>query len=199
MPAKPLPDQLVQMGTFRTRDAENLGVSRQRLSDALARGTVERDARGVYRIAGTEPDEYFQYGVLARRGVPFVISLVSALRIHGMTEQLPSSLWITIPHGRHRPVGPGTHTICTYQSEPAYSAFAEERDFGGFRAKVYSPAKTVADCFKFRGKVGLDVAIEALHDGWRHRKFTTDGLMAAARIDGVENVIRPYAMGMLVP
>ena len=104
------------------------------------------------------------------------------------------------PDGPVSPLrGSGTHTICTYQSEPAYSAFAEERDFGGFRAKVYSPAKTVADCFKFRGKVGLDVAIEALHDGWRHRKFTTDGLMAAARIDGVENVIRPYAMGMLVP
>ena len=69
----------------------------------------------------------------------------------------------------------------------------------GLSVPVYSPAKTVADCFKFRNKIGLDVAMEALRDGWRKRKFTADELMAAARVDRVERVIRPYAEGMLVP
>lgn len=184
---------------FRTKDAEALGVPRAALARLLAGGELERDARGVYQVAGLEPNPNFQIGVLVARGVPFVVSLLTALRLHGLTTQLPSSLWITVPHGRHCPVGAGLHTVCTYQSEPAYSAGVSEMDLGGFRAPVYSPAKTIADCFKFRAKVGLDVALEALHDGWRQRKFTVDELMEAARIDRVERILRPYAEGMLVP
>ena len=199
MTPKPLPKELIRKGTFRSRDAEALGVSRTMLARHAARGLVERDARGVYRIVGPDTNPYVQLGVLAARGVSFVVSLLSALRLHGFTEQLPSSLWITVPQGRHRPVGAGTHTICSYQSEPAYSSFVQRIDVDGLSVPVYSPAKTVADCFKFRNKIGLDVAMEALHDGWRKRKFTADELMAAARVDRVERVIRPYAEGMLVP
>ena len=197
MTSKPLPQELIRLGTFRTRDAEALGVSRQALANHLARGEVERDARGIYQIAGAEPNPYFQYGVLAARGVPFVVSLLSALHLHGLTTQLPSSLWITVKQGRHCPVGAGLHTVCTYQSEPAYSTAVSEMDLGGIRVKVYSPAKTVVDCFKFRRKVGLDVAMEALRDGWLKRAFAIPELDRIADICRMRTVMRPYVEALL--
>ena len=194
---KPLPEELIRKGTFRTKDAEVLGVSRQTLANHLARGTVAKDARGIYQIAEAEPNPYFQYGVLVARGIPFTVSLLSALRLHGLTTQLPSSLWITIPRGRHRPIGSGLHTICTYQTEPAYSTGAVKMDLEGIPVKVYSPAKTVVDCFKFRRKVGLDVAMEALRDGWNKRAFTIPELDRVADICRMRTFMRPYVEGML--
>lgn len=197
MSQSPIPDELLKRGTFRAKDAEALGVSRQTLRNLLSRGLLVEEARGIYQVADVEPSKYFQIGVLAARGVPFVVSLLTALRIHGLTTQLPSSLWITVPHGRHCPVGSGLHTVCTYQSEPAYSTGVLEMDLDGVAAKVYSPAKTVVDCFRFRRKVGLDVAMEALRDGWRKRAFSIPELDAAADVCRVRGLIRPYVEGML--
>ena len=197
MKNNPVPEELRNRGTFRTKDAEALGISRQRLRNWLALGLLLDEARGVYQTADAEPGKYFQIGVLVARGVPFVVSLLSALRIHGLTTQLPSSLWITVPHGRHCPVGSGLHTVCCYQSEPAYSTGVLEMDLDGITAKVYSPAKTVVDCFKFRRKIGLDVAMEALRDGWRKRAFTIPELDAMADVCRMRSTMRPYVEGLL--
>lgn len=192
-----LPEELIRKGIFRTRDAEALGISRASLATHLARKTIEKDARGVYEIVGRETNEHFQFSVLAARGVPFVVSLLSALRLHGLTTQLPSSLWITVPHGRHCPIGTGVHTVCTYQSEPAYSTGIEKRTMDGFSVSVYSAAKTVVDCFKFRRKVGLDVALEALRAGWETKTVTVQELDRIAKICRMDTVMRPYIEGML--
>ena len=192
-----LPEELVRKGTFRTRDAEAAGISRPTLRRYAEMGLVVQDARGIYQIADAEPNPYFQIGVLAMRGVSFVVSLLSALHLHGLTTQLPSSLWITVKQGRHCPIGTGLNTICSYQGEPAYSTGVEEQDLDGIRVNVYSPAKTVVDCFKFRSKIGLDVAMEALRDGWRKHAFTIPELDRIADICRMRTVIRPYVEGML--
>ena len=185
---------------FTTGEARERGVSRAVLSRAVKEGRLVRRCRGVYEFPDA-PIEHFniEFENLVRRGIPFVATLISALRLHDLTDQLPHQLWIAIPPKAETPNPGGPPVQCVRVKEPAYSYGVETMDGGGFDIPVYSAAKTVADCFKFRNKIGLDVAVEALHDGWRQKKFTAEQLMAAARVDRVENVMRPYAEGMLIP
>lgn len=185
---------------FTTGEARSRGVSRAVLSRAVKEGRLARRCRGVYEFPGA-PVEHFniEFENLVRLGVPFVATLISALRLHDLTDQLPHQLWIAVPSKADPPNPGGPPVQCVRVKEPAFSFGVETVDGGGFDIPVYSAAKTVADCFKFRNRIGLDVAVEALHDGWRKKKFTADQLMAAARVDRVENVMRPYAEGMLIP
>lgn len=176
------------------------GVSRAVLSRAVKDGRLVRRCRGVYERQDA-PIEHFnrEFENLVLRGVPFVATLISALRFHDLTDQLPHQLWIAIPPKAETPNPGGPPVQCVRVKEPAYSFGVQMIDGGGFKIPVYTAAKTVADCFKFRNKIGLDVAVEALHDGWRKKKFTAFQLMEAARMDRVENVMRPYTTGMLIP
>ena len=185
---------------FTTQEALAHGISRATLFRAVKDGRLLRRCHGVYELPDApdgNPNRDFE--TLAVKGVPFVVSLVSALYLHGITTQVPRQIWIALPPGTRTPVPGSVPVECQRVKEPAYSFGARRMDLGGFSVPVYSPAKTVADCFKFRGKVGLDVSLEALHDGWRQKKFTVDELMEAARVDRVERIVRPYAEGMLAP
>jgi predicted transcriptional regulator of viral defense system len=181
-----------QFAVLRTRDFERHGVSRQHLPEVVAQGVWERGARGVYLSTLRPPTaEHSLLEAMVRRPHA-VLCLLSALRFHELTTQTPSEVWLALPRNARAPRFESVDTRVLRISEPAFSAGIEEHRIEGVQVRVYSKAKTVADCFKFRNQIGLDVALEALRDAWRSRKVKADELWHFAKICRVANVMRPY-------
>lgn len=174
------------------RELAEQGIHRQVLTRLVAEGQIQRVARGVYRL----PEQPITEGhglALAAAAVPQgVICLLSALQYHRIGTQLPSEVWIALDRRAWRPkvVYPPLR-IVRYTGE-ALTAGVETHRVEGRAVKVYGLAKTVADCFKYRNKIGLDVGLEALREGWRARRFTMDELDRYAVICRVQRVMRPY-------
>jgi len=179
-------------GIISARDVEELGISRNTLYAMCREGLLQRTARGLYVLADSEVSAHFGFAEISKRIPSAVISLISALNFHELTTQIPHEVWLSIPRDTWLPEIDYPPIQVTRVSEPAYSFGVEEHIIGGVSVSIYSPAKTVADCFKFRSKVGLDVAIEALRSAWDARKITVDELVEAAQVDRVWRVIRPY-------
>ncbi|UCZ57501.1 AbiEi antitoxin N-terminal domain-containing protein [Desulfurispirillum indicum] len=179
-------------GIIRAEDVEAMGISRNYLFWMHREGYLERIAVGVYALPDAPVSEGSTLAEVATRMPRAVVCLVSALNFHGITSQLSPEIWLTIPRGSWKPDMQYPPLNLTYVSEPAYSFGIQEHVVNGVLVKVYSPAKTVADCFKFRSKVGLDIAIEGLREAWRSRKVTMDELMEAAEVNRVSKVMRPY-------
>ena len=174
------------------RELADQGIHRQVLTRLVAEGRIERVARGVYRLPEQPITE--NHGLaLATAAVPQgVICLLSALQYHGIGTQLPFEVWLALDRRAWRPrLAYPPLRIVRYTGE-ALSAGVETHRMEGRPVKVYGAAKTVADCFKYRNKIGLDVALEALREGWRARRFTMDELDGYARICRVQRVMRPY-------
>lgn len=129
-----------------------------------------------------------------RRGVGFVLLLESALQIHGMTSALPHALWVSMRRGVRRPVVDFLLEIVRV-SDAAYETGVEEHEIGGEKIRVTSAAKIVADLFKFRGRVGLGLAIETLKAGLGEKRFSTDELRRCVEADRVKRVVLPYVEG----
>lgn len=178
--------------SFSVSEAEEQGVSRQQLSLYCRQGRIERLGRGVYSPPGLAINPYLDMELLAKKQANFVVCLLSALRIHNFTTQLPHSLWIAIPHGARLPKLEFTALSCIRLTQKPYDYGVEIHDLHGVKVKVYSAAKTVADCFKFRNKIGMDVALEALREGYRLKLFTVSELMDAAAICRITKIITPY-------
>ena len=121
-----------------------------------------------------------------------MICLISALEFHHMTTQIAHSVWIAIENKKWEPKFEYPPLEIVRFSSPAFRFCVEEHEVDRVTVKIYSPAKTVADCFKFRNKVGLDVSLEALRETWRSRKATMGELWEAAKVCRVANVMRPY-------
>jgi len=121
-----------------------------------------------------------------------IICLLSALRFHGLTTQSPYEIWMAIGHKARSPKKPGIPIRITRYSGKSLTSGVEQHKIEGVSIRVYNPAKTVADCFKFRNKIGLDVALEALRDCYRSRKCTMDELWKYAKICRVANIMKPY-------
>ncbi|MBW2688494.1 MAG: AbiEi antitoxin N-terminal domain-containing protein [Deltaproteobacteria bacterium] len=179
-------------GIIRAEDVEAVGISRNYLYRMHKEGLLEKSAVGLYTLPETPVTENSSLVEIAKRMPHAVVCLISALSYHGITTQLPHEIWLAIPRGSWRPDVEYPPLNLTYVSEPAYSFGIQEHVINGVTVKIYNPAKTVADCFKFRNKVGLDVAIEALREAWRSRKVTMDELVEAAGIDRVSKIMRPY-------
>lgn len=179
-------------GIIRAEDVEAVGISRNYLYRMHKEGLLEKIAVGLYTLPEAPVTENSSLAELAKRLPHAVVSLISALSYHGITTQIPHEIWLTIPRGSWRPDVGYPPVNLTYVSGPAYSFGIQEHVINGVTVKIYSPAKTVCDCFKFRNKIGLDVAIEALREAWRSRKTTMDELVEAARIDRVSKIMRPY-------
>jgi predicted transcriptional regulator of viral defense system len=179
-------------GPCRVRDLEVAGFRRQDLRHLLKARRVERLTRGVYQAIGTPVPEYPGYAELFLRSPNGVLCLLSALQFHGITTQLPHKVWFALekkaraPRMQYPPL-----TVVRFSGE-AFSRGIEVHERDGISIRVYSVAKTVADAFKMRNKVGLDVAMEALREALSTRKATRTGILEMAKICRMEKVMRPY-------
>lgn len=184
-----------QRPLLRARDLAELSVPTVVLSRLVGAGKLERLARGVYSLPGSALSEHRSLAEAALRVPHGVVCLQSALRVHGIGTQAPFEVWMAIPPHTAVPPARSTRTAHALHVWPLLARRrrdADGRRCDGVTVPVFNAAKTVADCFKYRNKIGLDVALEALHDGWRQRKFTMDALWHYASIDRVANVMRPY-------
>lgn len=178
-------------GLIRPRDLEKKGLSRQILYRLYRDGKVTRQSRGLYAAKEYTPTEHYSLIEVCSRIPKGVVCLLSALQFHNLTTQLPHEVWIAIEMKARTPrIDLPARVI--YFSGDAFTAGIEEHAIEGTPVKVYCPAKTVADCFKYRNKIGLDVAIEALRDCFAQKKCSVDEIWKYAKICRVANVIRPY-------
>lgn len=182
---------------LRSRDLKKHGLSRTALTRLFMKGLVVRTKRGLYMRPGGAATEYFSLLEAAKMVPEGVICLLSALVFHGIGTQNPRQVWVAIDRKSKKPVISNTSVRIVRFSGASLHHGVEKRDILGIPLKVTSPAKTVADCFKYRNKIGLDVALEALRDGLQDRKFAMDDLYRAALACRVWNVLRPYAEAMV--
>ncbi|WP_199135704.1 type IV toxin-antitoxin system AbiEi family antitoxin domain-containing protein [Delftia sp. ASV31] len=181
-----------QRPLLRARDLAALGLPTMALSRLVAAGRLERVARGLYSLPGRPLSEHRSLAEVALRVPQGVVCLLSALRVHGIGTQAPFEVWMAIPHHSPTPRIDQPALRAIRMSGAALSEGVETLQIDGVGVAVFNASKTVADCFKYRNKIGLDVALEALRDGWAQRKLTADALWRYAAIDRVSNVIRPY-------
>lgn len=181
-----------QRPLLRARDLAALGLPTMALSRLVAAGRLERVARGLYSLPGRPLSEHRSLAEVALRVPQGVVCLLSALRVHGIGTQAPFEVWIAIPHHSPTPRIDQPALRAIRMSGAALSEGVETLQIDGVGVAVFNASKTVADCFKYRNKIGLDVALEALRDGWAQRKLTADALWHYAAIDRVSNVMRPY-------
>jgi predicted transcriptional regulator of viral defense system len=181
-----------QNGIVRPRDIEAIGLPREYLLRLHRQGKVVRSGRGLYSLPDAAITERHSYAEVARRVPGSVFCLLSALAFHEITTQSPASVWIALPKGARGPAISTPSLRVARLSGPSLTEGIENHKVEGVPIRVYSVAKTVADCFKFRNKVGLDVAIEALKDALREKKATVNEIYRYAKVCRVSNVIRPY-------
>ncbi len=183
---------LQSMGIARTRDLERAGISRTQIRRLVERGLIERVGRGLYGGLNAAFTERRHFAETARRVPGGVLCLLSALRFHRLTTQNPFEVWMAIERKAWRPRIQQPPLRLVYVSGPAMREGVEEHDVGGVPVRVFSAAKTVADCFKFRNKIGTDVAVEALRDYRRAHRKGLEAVWRFAEVDRVTQVIRPY-------
>ena len=182
--------------SFTTRQAVAEGISRQALCDCCNTGKLVRLGRGVYLPMRKNITESPEIEVLQRRETDFVLCLLSALRFYNIGTQNPSGIWIALLNSHHIPIVNFPLEYIRLNKRYYYINITIQT-LNGLPVKVYSPARTIADCFRFRNRIGLDVALEALRDGYRQKLFTTDELYGVAKSCRIANVITPY-MEMLL-
>jgi predicted transcriptional regulator of viral defense system len=186
-----------QHGTLRPRDLAGQDIPRDYLDRLRRRGLVERIGRGLYACVDSEPSEHRSLVEAARQVPQGVICLLSALRYHELTTQDPHEVWIALPPKAWKPRVQQPALRIVRFSGAALSTGVERHRIEGADIPIYGVAKTVADCFKYRNKIGLDVALEALRDCWRQKRCTMDELWQAARACRMTNVMRPYLEGLV--
>lgn len=182
-----------QAGILRPRDASAAGIPRSVFARLEKRGILRRSGRGLYMLAdAADVTEHHTLAEACKRVPQGVICLLSALRFHDLTTQAPFEIWLAIPERQWRPTVDYPPLRIMRFSGQAFTAGIEERQIEGVTVRVYSVAKTVADCFKYRNKIGMDVALEALHDCRRKRLCSNDDLWRCAQTCRVTNVMLPY-------
>jgi predicted transcriptional regulator of viral defense system len=179
-------------GMIRPRDLAAHDIPGDYLDRLYRRGLIERISRGLYAWPDAEIGEHHSLAEAARQVPRGVVCLLTALRFHGLTTQAPHEVWMAIPPKAWAPKVRSPKVRLVRFSGAALTDMVEEHQVEGVTVRVYTAAKTVADCFKYRNKVGADVALEALRDCWRSQKATMDQLWAAARVCRMTNVMRPY-------
>jgi predicted transcriptional regulator of viral defense system len=180
------------MGLVRPVDLRARGISRADLQRLLRQGLVERRARGVYTAATHVPTAEHTLAQVSKRVPAAVFCLLTALRFHELTTQAPAEVWIALSEKARKPRLDFPRLRVARFSGPALVEGIERYRVEGVEIQVYSAAKTVADCFKYRNKVGVDVAVEALRDFSRRYRGGANELARFARICRVTRVMQPY-------
>jgi len=183
---------LAQKGLLRPSDLDAIGVPRIVLTRMTAAGLLEKVERGLYRLPDSPGSEHESLVTIATKVPQAVFCLLTALQFHELTTQLPRQVWIAMPRGSHAPKIDYPPLKMIQVTGEAYTEGIEVVEHDQIPLRVYNVAKTVADCFKHRHKIGLDVALEALKDARAKRKVTADDLWHYAKICRVANVMRPY-------
>lgn len=188
-------DEIIAMarekGVVRASDLSAVAASRTLLPYLARKKVLRRISPGAYVLADhiSERGAFVEIAAAAPHGV---VCLLSALQYHEITTQMPFSIWVAIERGRHVPRSTKLSLHIVKLSGPAFSEGIEEQEADGVTVRVYSAAKTVADCFKFRNLIGLDVAREALTDSLAQRKATRDEIWHYAKICRMANIMKPY-------
>jgi predicted transcriptional regulator of viral defense system len=185
-------DLVSSKGFVRPSDLDPLGIPRVALTRAIRRGQLERISRGLYRVSERPASANIALAEVSCRVPKGVVCLLSALRFHELTTQAPFEVWLAIDNKAATPKLHYPPLRLVRFSGAALTEGVEEHVVDGVTVRVTSVAKTVADCFKFRNKIGLDVALEALREAWSARRMTSDEIWRYAKIDRVANVMRPY-------
>ncbi len=185
-------DLAAQLGVLRPRDVEAIGIPREYLLRLLRQGVLVRSGRGLYRLADTPVTEHHSLAEVGKRVPDATVCLLSALVFHGLTTQLPAEVWLALPAGRRAPKVDTVRLRVVRCTGRALTEGREVHKLEGVPVQIYSPAKTIADCFKFRNKIGLDVAIEALRICLGKRVASVRDIQHFAEICRVARVIRPY-------
>jgi predicted transcriptional regulator of viral defense system len=177
---------------IRSRDLDKVGIPRNYLKRLVNRGQLHKIGRGLYAAPEVAPSEQMSLVQVGHKAPRAVVCLLSALRFHEIGTQIPSEVWIAIDVKARAPKIEYPPTRVVRFSSAALRFGVEERRVDGELIRVYNPAKTVADCFKFRHKIGTDVALEALRECYRQKKASMEELWEAAKVCRVANVMRPY-------
>ena len=189
--------RLARKGWVRARDLAEHGIPRSYLGRLVGRGLLERVDRGLYRLVDGPATQNYSLAEVAKRVPHATICLLSALQVHELTTQLPHAVWILIDRHARIPKLAHPKLQVVRASGAAREHGIEMREFEGVSVAITSPAKTVADCFRYRNRVGLDVALEALRDYLRQRAGSVDDLVHAAEAARIYTVLRPYLEAMV--
>lgn len=184
-------------GILRASKAIELGVPKHVLYEMVKTGKLIREAQGIYRLSETPMSGNPDLVNLSLRVPRAVFCLISALYFYELTTQIPHSVYFALPRNVKTPKVYHPPIRVFHFSKEAYQAGILEHDLDGVKVKIYDREKTIADCFKFREKIGMDVALEALKDYLKQPKVNAPLLMKYARINRVEKVIRPYVEALL--
>ncbi len=193
--AKPLQkimQYIGEHGMVRPRDIEAIGLPREYLVRLHRQGKLSRSSRGIYTLPDANVTERHFYAEVTKRVPQSTVCLLSALVFHEITTQSPASVWIALSKGARTPALASPSLRIVRLSGPSLTEGIDKHQVEGVTVRVYSAAKTVADCFKFRNKIGLDIAIEALKDCLHQKKTSVNEIHRYAKICRVSNVIRPY-------
>jgi predicted transcriptional regulator of viral defense system len=177
---------------LRAHDVTQHGLPTIALTRLVQAGKLERVARGLYGLPGAEISEHRSLAEVPARVPKGVVCLLSALRVHEIGTQAPHEVWIAIPPHMVSPRLDQPAIRVVRMSDEALSDGVDRLTIDGVDLPVFNAARTIVDCFRFRNKSGLDVALEALRDGWSQRKFTLDDMWRHATRGRVANVMRPY-------
>ena len=179
-------------GMLRMSEAIERGITRYMLYSLRDRGVIEQVSRGIYRLVELPPISNPDLVTVGLRFPNAIICLVSALAYHEITTQVPHSVSVAVPRESRLPSLDYPPLLVHRFSDQAYRAGIEEHQIDGISVKIYSPEKTLADCFKFRNKIGMDVVLEALKLYKARKKFNPGALLNYAKTCRVEKVMRPY-------
>ena len=185
-------DLASQKGLLRASDLNAIDAPRIVLTRLTAAGLLDKVGRGLYRLPSHSGTEHESLATVATKVPQAVFCLLSALQFHELTTQLPRQVWIAMPRGSHAPRIDYPPIKMVQMTGSVYAEGIETVERDGVELRVYGVAKTVADCFKHRNKIGLDVALEALKDVRAKRRATADDLWHYTKLCHVANVMRPY-------
>jgi len=177
---------------IRPRDLKEHGLPKDYLYILAKQGVIERVGRGLYQLPNTDMGRHQPLVEVSKLAPNAVVALLSALNYHNMTTQNPHQVWLAIDRKAWRPKISYPPVRFITMSADSLNAGVEKHFIDGVSVNIFSLAKTVVDCFKYRNKIGLDVALEALREGWSSRQFSMDELLRYAEICRVKKVMQPY-------
>ncbi len=181
-----------KLGVLRPRDLKAIGVSRIYLKQLVERDELLKTGRGLYVHADAPVTENQSLAEAAKRSPKGVICLLSALRFHGLTTENPAEVWMAVPRGTRPPKSAAPVLRVVTLSGEMMTGGIKRHVIQGVSVPVYCVAKTVADCFRFRNRIGVNIAVEALRDAWRDKQASSGELWHYAKVCRVLNVMRPY-------